>query len=111
MSALGQRRTCAVHYAMSALPPIATGKADIRNGHVCFTPESGHVQRNRSCLLWAKSGHLQTYSITSSARASRAGGTSRARARAVVRLMTNSNEVDCTTGRSEGLAPLRIWPV
>jgi hypothetical protein len=27
------------------------------NGHVCFTPESGHVQCTRLCLLWAKSGH------------------------------------------------------
>src|SRR5262249_52922906 len=29
MSALGHKRTCAVHQAMSALPPIATAKADI----------------------------------------------------------------------------------
>src|SRR5262249_22498222 len=29
MSALGQKRTCAVQKGMSALPPIATGKADI----------------------------------------------------------------------------------
>ena len=28
------------------------------NGHVRFTPESGHVQCKPSCLLWAKSGHL-----------------------------------------------------
>jgi len=27
------------------------------NGHVCFTPESGHVQCKPSCLLWANSGH------------------------------------------------------
>src|SRR5262245_21471352 len=30
MSALGQKQTCAVQQAMSALPPIAIGKADIR---------------------------------------------------------------------------------
>jgi hypothetical protein len=29
MSALGQKQTCAVHWAMSALPLIATVKADI----------------------------------------------------------------------------------
>jgi hypothetical protein len=29
------------------------------NGHVCFTPESGHVQRTRPCLLWANSGLMQ----------------------------------------------------
>src|SRR5262245_34154216 len=30
MSALGQKQTCAVHQSMSALPPIATAKADSR---------------------------------------------------------------------------------
>src|SRR5262249_4494375 len=30
MSALGHKRTCAAHSPMSALPPIATAKADIR---------------------------------------------------------------------------------
>jgi hypothetical protein len=29
MSALGQKRTCALHKVMSALPPIPTAKADI----------------------------------------------------------------------------------
>jgi hypothetical protein len=28
MSALGQKQTCAMHQLMSALPPIATAKAD-----------------------------------------------------------------------------------
>jgi len=40
MSALGQKRTCAVHYSMSALPL----KADIKRGIV-------------KCPLWANSGH------------------------------------------------------
>jgi hypothetical protein len=31
MSALGQKQTCAVQKGMSALPPIATAKADIRS--------------------------------------------------------------------------------
>jgi hypothetical protein len=47
------------------------------------------------------------YSITSSARASSGGGTSRPSALAVVRLMTRLNLVDCKTGRSAGLAPFR----
>jgi hypothetical protein len=45
MSALGYNQTYAAQQAMSALPPIATAKADIRNG---------------SCLLYllrARSGH------------------------------------------------------
>ena len=48
------------------------------------------------------------HSITSSARASNFGGTSRPSALAVLRLMTNSNLVGCCTGRSPGLAPLKI---
>ena len=40
MSALGQKQTCAA-----------------QNGHVRFTPESGHVQCNYSCPLSANSGH------------------------------------------------------
>jgi hypothetical protein len=53
---------------------------------------------------------MATHSITSSARASRAGGTSRPSAFAVVKLMTSSNLVGCTTGNSAGLAPLRTLP-
>jgi hypothetical protein len=34
MSALGQKQTCAMHQPMSALPPIATVKADIRGPRV-----------------------------------------------------------------------------
>ena len=48
------------------------------------------------------------YSITSSARASSDGGISRPSALAVVRLMTRSNLVGCSTGRSAGFAPRRI---
>ena len=64
MSALGHKPAYAVHNVMSAWPPIATAKADIRKGHVCFTPESGRVPRKRSCLLWANSGHGVAASAT-----------------------------------------------
>ena len=50
------------------------------------------------------------YSITSSARASRTGGISRPSAFAVLRLMINSNLVDCMTGRSAGWYPSRRCP-
>ena len=50
------------------------------------------------------------YSITSSALPSRVAGNSRPSDFAVLRLITNSNLVGCRTGRSAGLAPLRIWP-
>src|SRR5262249_9751152 len=50
------------------------------------------------------------HSITSSARASSVGGTVRPSILAVSWLMTISNFVDCTTGSSADLAPLRIRP-
>ncbi len=56
MSALGHKQTCALQNVMSALPPIATAKADSRakvmsglppkadmcgaNRHVCFGPKA-----------------------------------------------------------------------
>ena len=48
------------------------------------------------------------YLITSSARCSNAGGIVNPSALAVFRLMTSSNFVGCSTGRSVGLAPLKI---
>ena len=51
------------------------------------------------------------HSITSSARASSVGGTVRPSILAVWALMTSSNLDACTTGRSAGLAPLRMRPV
>ena len=55
--------------------------------------------------------HWRAYWITSSAVASSVSGMVRPSAFAVLRLITSSNLVDCTTGRSAGLAPLRILPV
>jgi hypothetical protein len=113
MSALGQKQTYAPQKRMSALPPIATTKADISNGHVRFTPESGHVQCTSLCLLWANSGLMQRskkdrYSITSSARASNVGDTVRPSALAVLRLIASSYLVGACTGRSAGFSPLRM---
>jgi len=45
------------------------------------------------------------HSITSSASESTSGGMESPSALAVLRLITSSNLVDCSTGRSEGLAP------
>src|SRR5262249_53786294 len=50
------------------------------------------------------------HSITSSAMASTPGGIVRPSAFAVLRLITSSNLVGCTTGRSAGFAPLRMRP-
>src|SRR5262249_28160346 len=48
------------------------------------------------------------HSITSSPRASSCGGTSRPSALAVVRLITRSNLVGCSTGMSAGSVPRKI---
>jgi hypothetical protein len=58
------------------------------------------------CLFRA-TAEVRTYSITSSARASREAGISRPSAFAVLRLMTRSYLVGAWTGRSAGFSPLR----
>src|ERR1051325_740599 len=68
------------------------------------TSKAGNPDRRNGASA-AKISTLAGYSIASSARASSVGGIVRPRARAVLRLMTNSNADDCTTGRSDGLAP------
>jgi hypothetical protein len=65
-------------------------------------------ERPRSRAAEQRDERASFHSITSSARASRFGGTSMPSARAVGRLMTSSNLLDCTTGKSAGLAPLRM---
>src|SRR6516162_2802313 len=54
--------------------------------------------------------HLRGHSITSSAATSSLSGTITPIALAVWRLMTSSNLDACRTGRSAGLAPLRMRP-
>jgi len=73
----------------------------------------GASQRSAALCQLRRNASQQTepYSITSSARASSIGGTSRPSALAVLRLMTNSYLVTCWMGRSTGFSPLRIRPV
>src|SRR5262249_61751707 len=82
---------------LSALPRKRTNSGEWR--HVRFVP-----------IATERSAAKALYSITSSARASRGGGTSRPRALAVGKLMTSSNLVGCITGRSAGFSPLRMRP-
>jgi hypothetical protein len=49
------------------------------------------------------------YSITSSASASKFGGTTMPSALAVLRLITKVNLLACSTGSSPGLAPFKIF--
>src|SRR6266404_2522118 len=83
-------------HMFSALPPRTDIERPVR--HVRFVP------RRDSCA--AANQHL--YSITSSARASSAGGMMTPSAFAVFKLITRSNLVGCSTGRSAGFAPLNI---
>ena len=48
MAALGQKQTCAAHQPMSALPPIATVKADIarKHGYALSSRHSGQGTHN-----------------------------------------------------------------
>ena len=81
-----------------------------------ITAHAQHLGRLRPCRERPRRGRAaqqgdelaSPHSITSSARASSIGGTSRPSALAVFKLITNSNFVGCCTGRSAGLAPLRI---
>ena len=89
----------------------AAGDALLRNpitgiAGCCARAASGHAAAPPSSVMNSRRSH----SITSSARASSVGGTSRPSAFAVLRLMTSSNLVDCCTGRSAGFSPLRIRP-
>ena len=95
--------------------PFETIGAKVGNGAT-----AGIVGLQLHRQLGAESGHpsnydltdakVTSYSMTSSARATIEGGTVRPSAFAVLRLTTSSNVAGCWTGRSAGLAPLRIFP-
>src|SRR5215813_8439401 len=95
----GQSRRFASVTGTSALPPIATKERT--SIYVGEGANSGCEQSQQS----------RAYSITSLARPSRGSGIVRPSALAVLRLMRNSIFVDCWTGRSAGLSPLRMRPV
>src|SRR5262249_19567968 len=72
---------------------------------------SARRERPRRCRAAEKGDELAAFhSITSSARPSSCAGTVRPSIVAVWALMISSNLVDCTTGKSAGLAPLRMRP-
>jgi hypothetical protein len=89
-----------------SFPDIGSLDKEVR-----FTPKtrlkSGHRTMSALCQLRKSAVH----STTSSARASNVAGISRSSVLAVLRLITSSNLVGCTTGRSAGRSPLRMRPV
>ena len=98
MSAFGQKRTSQRFTRMSALPPKAD--MDWHSNDVCFVPKADIIAVPQ----------IATYSISSSASDRNDAGIVSPSVLEVVRLMTKSNLVSRSTGRSLGLAPLRIRP-
>src|SRR5919108_903337 len=86
-------------YASQPLSPVATQHSLPSGRYSLLGPDLHRL--DRTSFAW------RTYSITSSARARRNGGSARSIARAAFMLTTSSNLVGCSTGISAGLAPLR----
>ena len=99
--------------AMRGADALPGSKATSR----AFAPPDSAADRSALFAGLATGGWIapalcwRTYSITSSARASRVAGTSRSITFAILRLMTNSNRVGKTIGKSAGRSPFRIFPV
>lgn len=98
--------------ALRSVPGSRT--ADFRcSSLVRFSPDSGRLfsarrRQKRAKSDWYTAANGNLYSITSSAVASSEVGIVRPNVFADLRLMTNSNLVGRTTGRSAILAPLRM---
>src|SRR5262245_4963993 len=103
-------------FLAQAVAKLCHDRRERRSGRAAQQPDYRQprllrARRERPCRSCAaeKDDELSPFhSITSSARASSVGGTSKPKVLAVFRLTTNSNLVPCCTGRSAGFAPLRI---
>src|SRR5262249_29726305 len=85
-------------------------KVKMSNDRQCL-PLRPYGERARRCRAAEQRDELaSSHSITSSAGASSVGGISRPSNFAVCRLITSSNLVARTTGKSVGFAPLRMRP-
>src|SRR5262245_36216765 len=98
-----------------ALPNLAHHYRVALGNTTTEAADDGHCGLLRACLdrprkyLTQQGQDLSPpHSITSSARASRAGGTVRPRVFAVLRLNTSSNWVGCWTGRSATWSPFKM---
>ncbi len=92
------------------------GGASCRSSHVRNAPLATVGPKKAACRDGPTTDSRSAankfhHSITSSARAKSVGGIVNPSALAVLRLMTSSSLMLCWTGRSAGLAPLRIFPV
>src|SRR2546421_1113976 len=103
------------HALESRLASCLTGLPPICDGYWARGPDQrdwllrARRQRPRSRRAANERDELAPlHSITSSARATKIGGTSRPRAFAVLRLMTRENLLGRSIGNSLALAPLRM---
>src|SRR5262245_36488433 len=76
--------------------------------HLCRLLRRGGERRHEDAKRKQDGERHRLHWITSSASTKRCGGMVSPRALAVLRLMTNSNFMGCSTGRLAGLVPLRI---
>jgi len=74
MSAMGQKQTYAVHQLMSALPPIATAKADFRQEVMSALPPKADMCGALAHVCFGPKADIGDYSTTSSAIETSAGG-------------------------------------
>src|SRR6516164_3295903 len=88
-------------YASSPLSPVAT-QHSLPSGRYSLLGPDFH-RLDRTSFAW------RTHSITLSASPRSPGGMVSASTFAVVRLMTSSNLVGCSMGKSAALAPVRIF--
>src|SRR3954466_2259123 len=90
-------------YASQPLSPVAT-QHSLPSGRYSLLGPVFH-RLDRTSFAW------RTHSITSSAVTSSVFGTVRPSVLAALRLITSPNLVGWVTGKSDGLAPLRMRPV
>src|SRR4051812_6465477 len=87
-------------YASQPLSPVAT-QHSLPSGRYSLLGPDFH-RLDRTSFAW------RTHSITSSLSASSVGGIARPSDLAVLRLITSSNLVGCSTGKSPGFAPFKM---
>ncbi len=90
------------------VPHIFTRKSRLQPGEFLVTSAKRLLQQYLPGAAVSRCSNTACYSITSSARASSGGGTSRPSALAVLRLIASSYLVGACTGRSAGFSPLRM---
>src|SRR6476646_4382787 len=107
----GRAGDCAARFVVAYVLDLpAGGWVNARGGAARSAPKATELLHRREMTRNANSDIGPSYSIISSARADSAPGPSNPSAIAVLMLITNSKLATCTTGRSEGLSPLRIRP-